>query len=57
MNYIQIVDGKAYIPKSEILNSEIENRFKFKKDFIKSRTGIEKRYYAINESIEEMSVK
>lgn len=57
MNYIQIVDGKAYIPKSKILNSEIENRFKFKKDFIKSRTGIEKRYYAINESIEEMAVK
>ena len=50
MNYIQIVDGKAYIPKSEILNIEIENRFEFKKDFIKSRTGIEKRYYAINES-------
>lgn len=56
MNYIKIIDGKSYLPQNEISNEEIESEFKLKKDFIKSRTGIEKRYYAKDEKIEDMAV-
>ena len=56
MNYIKIIDGKSYLPQIKISNEEIENEFELKKDFIKSRTGIEKRYYAKDEKIEDMAV-
>ena len=56
MNYIKIIDGKSYLPQNKISNEEIENEFELKKDFIKSRTGIEKRYYAKDEKIEDMAV-
>ena len=56
MNYIKIIDGKSYLPQNKISNEEIENEFELKKDFIKSRTGIEKRYYAKDEKIEDMAI-
>ncbi len=56
MNYIKIIDGKSYLPQNKISNEEIENEFELKKDFIKSRTGIEKRYYARDEKIEDMAL-
>lgn len=56
MNYIKLIDGKSYLPQNKISNEEIENEFELKKDFIKSRTGIEKRYYAKDEKIEDMAV-
>ena len=53
---IKIVDAKYYMPKCKVLNSEIEKQFGLKEGYIKRRTGIEERYYAVNETIEEMAL-
>ncbi len=57
MNYLKIVDAKAYMPNKKVLNEEIEKKFNLKKEYISKRTGIKERYYAVNESIEEMALK
>ena len=54
---IKIVDAKYYMPGRKVLNSEIEKKFDLNEGYIKKRTGIEERYYAGIETIEEMAVK
>ncbi len=54
---IKILEAKYYMPKRKIVNDEIEEKFKLEKGYIKKRTGIEERYYAENEKIEEMAIK
>ena len=57
MNYIRIMDAKAYMPKQKVLNEEIEKKFNLKEGYISKRTGIKERYYAKEETIEEMAIK
>ena len=54
---IKIIDAKYYVPERKVLNSEIEKKFGLKEGYIKRRTGIEERYYAENETIEEMAAR
>ena len=57
MNYIKIIDAKAYMPKQKVLNEEIEKKFNLKEGYISKRTGIKERYYAKEETIENMAVE
>ena len=57
MGYIKIIDVKSYLPKRQILNRIIEEKFNLKEGYIKKRTGIEERYYVKDEAIEEMAKK
>lgn len=57
MNNIKIINVKSYVPETKILNKQIEKELELKEGYIKKRTGIEERYYAIDETIEEMAVK
>ena len=57
MSNIQIVANGIYLPKKQIENEELENILHLEKGYIKKRTGIEKRHYAIEETIEDMAVE
>lgn len=57
MNYIKITECAYYLPKRKVLNEEIENRLNLEKGYIYKRTGIKERYYAENETIEDMAIE
>ncbi len=57
MSNIQIVANGIYLPKKQIENEELENILHLEKGYIKKRTGIEKRHYAIEETIEGMALE
>ena len=57
MENIKIVSNGTYLPKKEILNQEIEEKFNLEQGYIHKRTGILKRYYSDNENIEEIAIK
>ena len=57
MENIKIVSNGTYLPKKEILNQEIEEKFNLEQGYIYKRTGILKRYYSDNENIEEIAIK
>lgn len=57
MENIKIVSNGTYLPKREILNQEIEEKFNLEQGYIYKRTGILKRYYSDNENIEEIAIK
>ena len=57
MSNIQIVANGICLPKKQIENEELENILHLEKGYIKKRTGIEKRHYAIEETIEDMAVE
>lgn len=57
MKNIQIVTNGIYFPKKQIANEELENRLHLEKGYIEKRTGIKKRYYAIEETIEDMALE
>ncbi len=57
MNYIKIIDAKAYMPRRKVLNSEIEKDFNLKEGYISKRTGIKERYYVKEETIEELALE
>lgn len=57
MNYIKITDCAYYLPKRKVLNSEIEKRLNLEEGYILKRTGIEERYYAENETIENLAIE
>ena len=57
MSNIQIVVNGIYLPRKQIENEELENILHLEKGYIKKRTGIEKRHYAIEETIEDMAVE
>ena len=57
MNYIKITDCAYYLPKRKVLNSEIEKKLNLEEEYILKRTGIEERYYAENETIENLAIE
>ena len=56
MSNIQIVANGIYFPQKQIKNDELEKILNLESGYIEKRTGIKNRYYAINETIQEMAV-
>ena len=57
MKNIEIISSGSYLPKTEVDNRQLEKQLKLEEGYIEKRTGIEKRYYAKEETIEEMAKK
>ena len=57
MNNAKIVANEIYLPKKEIKSEELEKKLKLEPGYIEKRTGIKTRYYAIEETIEDMAVQ
>lgn len=57
MKNIEIKSTGSYLPKIEVNNQQLEKELKLEEGYIEKRTGIEKRYYAKNETIEEIAEK
>ena len=57
MNNVKIVANEIYLPKKEIKSEELEKKLKLEPGYIEKRTGIKTRYYAIEETIEDMAVQ
>ena len=57
MNSIEIIQTGMYLPKEKITNSQIEKSLKLEDGYIQKRTGIENRYYATKEKIEDIAYK
>ena len=57
MKNIKIVATGRYFPKNEVDNITIANELKITEEFIYKRTGIKKRYYSEDETIEEIAIK
>lgn len=57
MENIEIIETGVYLPKHLVLNKDIENKFNLEKGYIQKRTGINKRYYAEEETIEKMAIE
>ena len=56
MRNIHIVSNGIYFPKKQIKNDELEKILNLESGYIEKRTGIKNRYYAMNETIQEMAV-
>ena len=54
---MRLVASSSYLPNNKVTNQEITKRLGIDEQFIEKRTGIKQRYFADNETIEEMSVK
>lgn len=57
MKSIKIVANGMYLPKHKVLNEELSINLKLENDYIYKRTGIEQRFFAENETIEELAIK
>ena len=57
MNNIKISVNSTYLPKKEMKNSELETTLGLENGYIEKRTGIKNRYYAINETIQDMALE
>lgn len=57
MKNIEIVATGSYLPKNMVDNKQLANELKITEQFIYKRTGIKKRYYAENETIEQLAIK
>ena len=57
MNSIEIIKSGIYLPKHRIKSNELENKLELEKEYIYKRTGIQERYYAKDETIEELAQK
>ena len=56
MSNIHIVTNGIYFPQKQIKNDELEKTLNLESGYIEKRTGIKNRYYAVNETIQEMAV-
>ncbi len=56
MNSIKILGNGIYLPKKKVLNEEYNRKFNLSEEWIEKRTGIQKRYYTNEETIDEMAV-
>ena len=56
MKSLKIVATGKYLPKKKVENLELANILDVSEEFLISRTGIETRYYAENETIEDMAI-
>ncbi len=54
---MRLVASSSYLPNNKVTNQEITKKLGIDEKFIEKRTGIKQRYFADNETIEEMSVK
>lgn len=57
MENIKITANGVYLPNKRIKNEELEQRLQLEKGYIVKRTGIKERYYAKEETIEEMALQ
>ena len=57
MKSIKIIKTGSYLPNVKITDKELEEKLNLEKGYIKKRTGIETRYYAKDEKIEDMAKK
>ena len=57
MRNIEIISSGSYLPKIEVNNQQLEKELKLEEGYIEKRTGVEKRYYAKEETIEKMAKK
>ena len=57
MSNIHILANGIYFPKKQIKNSDLEKTLKLENGYIEKRTGIKNRYYAVNETIEDMALE
>ena len=57
MENIKIVANGIYLPSKKIKSEELEEKLQLEKGYIEKRTGIKERYYAKEETIEEMALQ
>ena len=57
MSNIRIVGNGIYFPKKQMENKELEKILNLEDGYIEKRTGIKNRYYAIDETIQDMAVE
>ena len=57
MNSIRIIANGSYLPTYELGNEELNQKFQLPEGWIEKRTGINKRFYAKGEKIEEIALK
>lgn len=57
MKNIEIVATGSYLPENMVDNKQLANKLKITEQFIHKRTGIKTRYYAENETIEQLAIK
>ena len=57
MSNIRIVGNGIYFPEKQIENNELEKILNLENGYIEKRTGIKNRYYAIDETIQDMAVE
>ena len=57
MSNIRIVGNGIYFPKKQIENRKLEKILNLENGYIEKRTGIKNRYYAIDETIQDMAVE
>ena len=52
---MRLVSCSSYLPEIKVENKEIANKFNIEDEYIVKRTGIKQRYFAKDETIEEMA--
>lgn len=57
MKSIHMIETGSYLPEKKITNEMIEKRLNLVPGYIQQRTGIETRYYAIEETVQEMAIQ
>ena len=57
MKRIEIIKSRIYLPRYKVKSNELENKLELEKEYIYKRTGIQERYYAKEETIEELAQK
>lgn len=57
MNYLKIIETGNYLPEKRITSQEIERQLKLEDNYIEKRTGIQNRYWAEEEKIEDLANK
>ena len=57
LNSIEIIQTGKYLPKTKVTNLQLEKSLNLDEGYIQKRTGIENRYYATKEKIEDIAYK
>lgn len=54
---MKLVESSSYLPANKVTNKKIAKQLNIEEHFIEKRTGIKQRYFAKEETIEEMATK
>lgn len=54
---MKLIASSSYLPANKVANKEIASKLNIEEEFIEKRTGIKQRYFAKEETIEEMATK